>query len=177
MSAAQIAAPHVTLIDCFSKAITKDALHELDELFLSHPTPTPTTTNKGVRLVTNQKGSLKLPDSQYRCQVIGCQKRKKKKSLPLPQIPEHIHDKKWKNNVYSKEGSVTRCLLCNKTGSYGVIQQHCKQHFLPEYRCLDCGDEWHIKGQWQQHFLLQCPHCPHVAKGETNLKTHIKNLH
>ena len=60
MAALQIAAPHVTLIDCFSKAITKDALHELDELFLSHPTPTPTTTNKGVRLVTNQKGSLKF---------------------------------------------------------------------------------------------------------------------
>jgi len=133
--------------------------------------------NNGLRLVTNQRGILDLPDTKYKCQIIGCEKRKKKKPLALPQIPEYIHGKKWKNKVYKREGDKCICLLCNKTGKYGAIQQHCKQHFLPEYQCLDCGDSWHIKGQWQQHFLLKCPDCDHIAKGETNLKTHMKNLH
>jgi len=169
------AEPHVTIMKIQSKTLVEDALRELDELF--NETRITKNVDNGIRLVTKQQGKLELPETTYRCQVIGCEKRKKMKQLPQPQIPEYIRDKKWKNKVYSREGNTATCLLCNKTGKYNTIQQHCKQHFLPEYQCLDCGDAWHIKGQWQQHFLLQCPHCPHVSKGETNLKTHIKKAH
>lgn len=151
-----------------------------------HPIQTPTPIRKipvvckGVRMVTKQQGSLNYPDTPYRCQIISCCHRSKKKQLPEPQIPCYVRDKKWKNKHWEwtdKETNMARCLLCDKRGKYGSIQQHSKQHFLPEYECLDCGDAFHIKGQWQQHFLLQCPHCDHVAKGETNLKTHIKTTH
>lgn len=141
---------------------------------------------KGVRLVSPQKGVLELPNTQYRCQIIGCEKRKRRKTLPEPQIPCYIRDKKWKNKVWAwvddqerlnTKERLVKCLLCDKVGKYGVIQQHSKQHFLPEYTCVDCNDSWHIKGQWQQHFKYQCPHCDHTAKGELNLKRHIKTLH
>ena len=141
------------------------------------PIVEPVAVCKGLRMVSKQQGSLDLPVTEYRCQIIGCAPRARRKALPQPQIPAYIRDKKWKGRCWEKTERGYQCLLCDKVGNYGAIQQHAKQHFLPEYQCLDCGDAWHIKGQWQQHFQMQCPHCDKTCKGEVNLKKHIATKH
>ena len=111
------------------------------------------------------------------CQT-GCSKRSRTKKLPLPQISDHIKNKTWKNQTWTRspeDDSICICLLCDKRGKYTTIQQHCKQHFLPEYSCNDCGDSWHIKTQWQEHFTYKCPLCKTTIKGEQNFKKHLKN--
>ena len=110
-------------------------------------------------------------------ECVGCSERTKKKELPQPQINAHVSAKKWKGNTWKRcpdDPKKFECLLCNKVGKYGTIQQHCKQHFIPEYHCEECGDSWHIKTQWSEHFLYKCPQCQETIKGKQNLKTHMK---
>jgi hypothetical protein len=115
------------------------------------------------------------PVSQH---LVGCSTRKTKKTLPSPQKNEYITDKKWVDKVWTrcpKDSTICMCTLCDRIdkGAH-AIQQHCKQHFLPEYHCNDCGDSWHLKTQWQQHFSYECPVCSKTIKGEQNFKSHLK---
>ena len=112
--------------------------------------------------------------------AIGCEKRKIKKTLASPQIPQYMPCKKWKDVAWSwkdQANNIAECLLCNKVGKYGAIQQHAKTHYLPEYSCTDCGDSWHIKGQWIQHFLYKCNVCSRTYKGLSNLNNHKRICH
>jgi hypothetical protein len=110
--------------------------------------------------------------------LIGCSIRKKKKLLPSPQYRFYVTDKRWrKHYTCNKENPQKHtCNHCDFVApTRQKIQQHSKQHFLPEYHCGDCGDSWHLKTQWQQHFSYKCPHCLAVYKGEQNLKTHLRS--
>ena len=137
---------------------------------VSKPSPPPQKTHRTMNI---------MPSSLITANCLtGCSKRNRTKALPLPQIPDHIKNKKWKNQTWklsSEDDSICICLLCDKRGKYTTIQQHCKQHFLPEYSCNGCGDSWHIKTQWQEHFTYKCPQCKTTIKGEQNFKKHLKN--
>ena len=139
--------------------------------------PTIHTTPKGIHTCVpcDVKGTdNSIVDS---C-LVGCSRRQRKKKLPSPQIRSHIKDKKWYGQTWTRDSedpNVCICLLCDKKGKSATIQQHCKQHFLPEHSCNDCGDSWHIKTQWQEHFSYKCPHCSKTIKGKQNFKKHYKN--
>ena len=111
--------------------------------------------------------------------IVGCSKRARRKAPPLPQISTPVENKRWRGDVWKyidgdSKGRMAVCLLCDKKGKYGAIQQHCKQHFPEEYHCAECSDSWHLKTQWQEHFLYECRACRTTIKGEQNFKKHLK---
>ena len=52
------------------------------------------------------------------------------------------------------------------------VQQHTKKHFPTEYNCIHCGDKFHLKTMWENHFIEQCSICNKLIKG--NIKSHQK---
>ncbi len=129
------------------------------------------------RVVSGEYSGILKKTGEVKGPIVGCSKRKHVKLLPSPQIKMKINNKNWKGNVWEyvdRESRIARCLLCNKEGKYGTIQQHCKQHFLPEYHCCACGDSWHLKTQWQEHFHYKCNVCSKTIKGGQNYKKHMK---
>ncbi len=125
-----------------------------------------------------------------------CTHRKDKREgasdfLPEPQLPEESRPKRWKNVVYVNHDYIDengifisgfKCLLCNFPGkTSGLVQQHCKKHYPPTYHCTDCGDSFHLKTEYTQHFddyfskeKRTCEYCGSSVQ-ERGLSAHYKS--
>ena len=104
--------------------------------------------------------------------VVGCRKRVNVKTLVQPQFSHCDRPFRWHGVAYEKnvfgQYSCTYCWATYDTA--GAAQQHCRQHFPPEYQCGDCGDCFYLKGSWTNHFLRECDLCGKTLKG--NLASH-----
>ena len=104
--------------------------------------------------------------------VVGCRKRVNTKPVVQPQLAHCDRPFQWSGVAYEKNvfGQFS-CNYCSATyDKAGAAQQHCRQHFPPEYQCADCGDCFYIKGSWTNHFLRECDLCGKTLKG--NLASH-----
>lgn len=104
--------------------------------------------------------------------VVGCRKRINTKELCQPQLAACERPFQWKGVAYEKNvfGQFS-CNYCSATyDKENTIQQHCRLHFPTEYKCTECGDCFHLKGSWQNHFLRECDMCGKILKG--NLASH-----
>jgi hypothetical protein len=112
--------------------------------------------------------------------TFGCRARKTQKDPISPQLPASFKPVgSWLDQAYEKRDGegVWACNYCppadrQTRSAQNTMQQHCRQHFPPEYCCDDCGDKFYLKGSWEDHFLRECPDCKKKLKG--NLKAHIK---
>ena len=109
----------------------------------------------------------------------GCRARKTiggKKILPQLQETDRPSGWRWHNVAYVDNPSGGfKCLYCNTVKKrQNTMQQHCMKHFPPTIHCQDCGDSFHIKTEYTQHFTYKCQHCQKICKGRTNLKAHYK---
>lgn len=101
--------------------------------------------------------STKIPGHKYFTTKRPCSHRRDKKDgakdLPEPQLPEEERPKHWMNVVLVPDISGFKCLLCGeKKEKYNTLQQHCKKHFPPTFHCLDCGDSFHLRTEYNNHF-------------------------
>lgn len=104
--------------------------------------------------------------------VVGCRKRVNVKTPVQPQLPYWERPFQWHGVAYEENifGQYS-CTYCSATyDKAGAAQQHCRQHFPPEYQCGDCGDCFYLKGSWTNHFLRECDLCGKNLKG--NLTSH-----
>jgi hypothetical protein len=104
--------------------------------------------------------------------VVGCRKRTSMKTPVQPQLSHCERPFQWTGVAYEKNVfGQYRCTYCSATYDKSqAIQQHCRQHFPPEYQCTDCGDCFYLKGSWTNHFLRECDLCGKTLKG--NLASH-----
>ena len=103
------------------------------------------------------------------------------KVILAPQLPssERPSAKQWGSKI-RQNGSGFSCIHpeCQQYDKIfpkkSAAQQHAKKHYPPEYRCSDCDGEWYLKTEYNQHFLIPCPHCDKLfMKG--SLPGHKKN--
>ena len=96
--------------------------------------------------------------------IHGCPgKGHKNKTILQPQFPAEERPKRsWPVRLNGIGFSCVHpeCLdykkvYKNKSGA----QQHAKKHYPAEYKCSDCGGEWYLKTEYNQHFLKPCRHC------------------
>ena len=105
------------------------------------------------------------------------------KVILLPQLPasEKPATKQWGSKIRQNEGGFScihpECQQYDKIfPKKSAAQQHAKKHYPPEYRCSDCDGEWYLKSEYNQHFLIPCPHCDKLfMKG--SLPGHLKYKH
>lgn len=98
-----------------------------------------------------------------------------------PQLPdsEKPKTKQWGSKI-RQNGSGFSCIHpeCQQYDNIfpkkSAAQQHAKKHYPPEYKCQDCNGKWYLKTEYNQHFLIPCPHCDKLfMKG--SLPGHKKN--
>ena len=100
-----------------------------------------------------------------------CSKRKNIKPPPLPQLSSKQRPEKW--DVRKLENGNFQCMWCEHSHpTRRYVQQHMKKHFPTEYNCIHCGDKFHLKTMWENHFIEQCSICNKMIKG--NIKSHQK---
>tara|TARA_A200000113_G_C8719183_1_gene307753 strand:- start:92 stop:625 length:534 start_codon:yes stop_codon:yes gene_type:complete len=114
--------------------------------------------------------------------IRGCSGNGHRNKIVLaPQIPasERPSVKQWGSKI-RQNGSGFSCIhpecqqYNNVFKTKQGAQQHAKKHYPPEYRCSDCDGEWYLKTEYNQHFLIPCPHCDKLfMKG--SLPGHKKN--
>jgi len=100
-----------------------------------------------------------------------CSKRNNIKPPPLPQLSSEERPEKW--DVRTLENGTFQCMWCDHSHpTRRYVQQHMKKHFPTEYNCVHCGDKFHLKTLWENHFIERCSICNKMIKG--NLKSHQK---
>lgn len=114
--------------------------------------------------------------------IHGCPKKKHRRNeLLTPQLPasERPATKQWGSKI-RQNGNGYSCIhpecrqYKNIFPNKQATQQHARKHYPPEYKCQDCDGEWYLKTQYNQHFLIPCPHCDKLfMKG--SLPGHKKN--
>jgi hypothetical protein len=98
-----------------------------------------------------------------------CSKRNNIKPPPLPQLSSEQRPEKW--DVRTLENGNFQCMWCDHSHSIRrYVQQHMKKHFPTEYNCVHCGDKFHLKTMWENHFIEHCSICNKMIKG--NIKSH-----
>ena len=103
------------------------------------------------------------------------QKKKIQPQLKLDSCPPQNNWSKHPNGYTKINHSTYQCNLCAKQYSKAnAIQQHCKQHFPPQYHCKICGDEWYIKTGYLGHFLVECNLCHKMIK-KTSQSGHMRS--
>jgi len=85
--------------------------------------------------------------------------------------------KVWQGNVYIPDsGGGFRCIHCDLVkDTKSKIQQHCKNHYEPEYKCDICQSAWNIKSGYLNHFKFQCLECKAIIGGESGCLNHVKS--
>ena len=131
----------------------------------------------------------KIPGHKYLTTNRPCRPTKKEK-LPEPQLPEEDRPSCWKRCgiTYEKllQADTYKCLYCPFTTSSSAkfsskgkkykspqssMHDHCVKHFPPTFHCLDCGDSFHLKTEYNRHFRSICEYCGSSVQ-QNGLKAH-----
>ena len=126
---------------------------------------------------------------EYQCNLVysakpawaihGCHgPSRKNKGIVFPQFPSSQRPKKWGHTIRNNENGYScihpRCHDYDKIyPTKSAAQQHSKKHYPAEYICEDCNGSWHLKTEYNYHFLLPCPHCNKLIM-KTSMSSHIK---
>lgn len=75
---------------------------------------------------------------------------------------------------YNERDRLYKCNMCDYThAKMNSAQQHCVKHFPGKHSCTDCGDIFHIKTAYQNHFLVKCLCGMDIRKG--SISGHTKH--
>ena len=142
------------------------------QIDLSITGPKPNALSIKQESTDNSAGPTKI-------QLKKCRPRQNVKKIE-PQLDEVFRPKVWANQVFGYEKDETtgkfQCQLCDfSSKTSNGIGMHMPLHFPPrkDLCCTYCGDCYHIKTAYTQHFLVQCSWCGEEVR-ESSWSAHKK---
>ena len=106
---------------------------------------------------------------------LGCCSKPKNYSKQF-QMSSEPRPKVWQGNAYVVHEEGFRCVHCSLVkDSKSKIQQHCKNHYEPEYKCEVCQSSWNLKSGYMNHFKFQCLYCKGIIRGKSGCLNHVKS--
>ena len=160
---------------------SKSRATQIDLSITGPKIPSVVSTVTGQKTITDTDPVDTKDQTPQKIKISKCKPRRNVKKIE-PQLDEAFRPKTWANQVFGyiqdKETGKFKCQLCdfsaNTTNSIGM---HMPLHFPPrkDLCCQQCGDCFHIKTAYIQHFLIKCSLCGEEVR-ESSWPAH-KNKH